>query len=477
MTAPKPVPIPPPMRYGIYDLPEEEDEGPPDGLTIDQAIELLMERNLDLRAKFLEIPQMRADVLTASLRANPIFYADSQLVPYGSDSVRKPDGPTQYDINVSHPIDYSHKRRARTAYASRALKVMEAQYQNEVRIAIGILYNAFVDVLAAHEDIRALRVSLLGNDDIVRMHDELYRQKGGTIADLDQARSEREIVVAGLFDAEENLKKRKRVLGEILNLEPDEAERLEVRGKLSEEGPSLPAVIELYEIARDYRPDLASFRLGVDAALANVRLQQANRFSDAYLLYQPYTYQNNAPYGRQSGTSWAVGITIPLPVYNRNQGNIDRADQRDAKPAATGVHGKADGDGSAAGGERVSGERQDHAAPSRGGAAGAEALEGRAARVVSRGGAIEADLHGGAAEVKRQREGVSRFGGAAPTEHARPEHHRGAAGFALRRKKRGSRSSPRGPSRLPHPHATKTEFLLLAAIESCDSKTFKRSSS
>ena len=35
--------------------------------TIDEVIELLMERNLDLRAKFLEIPQMRADVLTASL--------------------------------------------------------------------------------------------------------------------------------------------------------------------------------------------------------------------------------------------------------------------------------------------------------------------------------------------------------------------------------------------------------------------------
>ncbi len=54
----------------------------------------------------------RADVLTASLRANPIFYADSQLVPYGSDSVRRPDGPTQYDVNISHPIDYSHKRLA-----------------------------------------------------------------------------------------------------------------------------------------------------------------------------------------------------------------------------------------------------------------------------------------------------------------------------------------------------------------------------
>ena len=104
------------------ELPTHEDEGPSDGLTLDQAIDLLVRQNLDLRAKYLEIPQMRADVLTASLRANPILYADSQLVPYGSNSVRKPDGPTQYDLNISHPIDYSHKRRARMAYASRALR-------------------------------------------------------------------------------------------------------------------------------------------------------------------------------------------------------------------------------------------------------------------------------------------------------------------------------------------------------------------
>ena len=63
----------------------------------------------------------------------------------------------------------------------------------------------------------------------------------------------------------------------------------------------------------------------MQAATANVKLQQANRFSDAYLLYQPYTFQNNAPFGKQSGTSWAVGITVPLPFYNRNQGNIERA--------------------------------------------------------------------------------------------------------------------------------------------------------
>ena len=31
------------------------------------------------------------------------------------------------------------------------------------------------------------------------------------------------------------------------------------------------------------------------------------------------------PYGLKSATSWALGVTVPLPIYNRNQGAIQRA--------------------------------------------------------------------------------------------------------------------------------------------------------
>jgi cobalt-zinc-cadmium efflux system outer membrane protein len=43
------------------------------------------------------------------------------------------------------------------------------------------------------------------------------------------------------------------------------------------------------------------------------------------VLYQPYTLQDNTPYGLKSPISWALGVTVPLPVYNRNQGGIARA--------------------------------------------------------------------------------------------------------------------------------------------------------
>ncbi len=74
VAAPEPIPVPRPLLYGTLELPAENtEEGPRDGLTLDQAIELLLRENLDLRSKFLEIPQARADVLTASLRQSDLF--------------------------------------------------------------------------------------------------------------------------------------------------------------------------------------------------------------------------------------------------------------------------------------------------------------------------------------------------------------------------------------------------------------------
>jgi cobalt-zinc-cadmium efflux system outer membrane protein len=327
IAAPQPLRTPKPQFYGTLEIPTQEEAvvGPPDGLTLEQAIDRLVHHNLDLLAKQFEIPQARADILTASLRGNPIFFADSQLIPYGSDSVRRPDGPTQYDVNVSQPFDYAHKRQRRMALAGRALKVQEAQFQDAIRLAIQNLYTAYVDVLAARQTVTYAQVSVKGLDEVLKATETLYRQDKAVSADVDQAKSDHEIAVVGLLDAEESLRQKKRTLAEQLNLPPDEADRLEVRGTLQDLAPPPPGDDELIRIALDSRPDVAAYRMGILVAEANLDLQRANRFQDAYLLFQPYTYQNNAPYGKQSGTSWAVGITLPLPVFNRNQGNIERA--------------------------------------------------------------------------------------------------------------------------------------------------------
>lgn len=323
-----PIPSPAPLAplYGTLSMPSESaDDGPADGLSLDRAIDRLIHYNLALQSKSFEIPQARADLLTASLRANPLFYADSQLIPYDQYSGERPGGPTQYDVNISHPIDYSRKRQARMLVAGRALRVIEAQYQDAVRLEINSLYTLFVDVLAARQTLRYAQASVIGLEELLRATSRLKEMAAGTSPEVRRIRGQLEMARIGVEESEELLRRSRRALAVILNLPADEAERLEVRGMIEDRGPDPPSDSELMEAALKHRPDVVSFELGVRLAEANHKLMRANRYSDAYLLYQPYTYQNNAPFGKQSATSWALGLTVPLPIYNRNQGNIERA--------------------------------------------------------------------------------------------------------------------------------------------------------
>ena len=230
-------------------------------------------------------------------------------------------------MNISHPIDFSHKRRARMDYATRAFKVTEAQYQDAVRLQINNLYTAFVEVLSARQTLLYTKTSVAGLDVLLQKTQLLYEKDIGSRADVNEVKTQRQIAEVGVLDAEENLRKAKRTLGTMLNFPPDQAESFDVRGSIYDKGPPPPSLDEMVCIALECRPDAAAYRLGLQTAESGVRLARANRFQDAYVLYQPYTYQNNAPFGKQSATSWAVGMTIPVPIWNHNQGNIERARQ------------------------------------------------------------------------------------------------------------------------------------------------------
>jgi cobalt-zinc-cadmium efflux system outer membrane protein len=319
------LPISPLPLYGPLDVPSgPEEEGPPGGLTLDLAIERLVAANLDLRARFHEIPKAQADILTAGLRANPLLFFDAQQVPYGNFSNRTAGGPTQYDLNINHPLDLNHKRRARLEVAHRAKRVLEAQFQDAVRLEIDNLYTAWVDVLAARETVRYARTSVLGLNEVLKKTRAQLQQQIVTEADVDRVKNQRDAAEIGLADAEDALRDANRTLGGLLAIPPAAAENLAVRGTIHDTAEPPPPLQALVDVALAGRPDLVSYRLGIARAEADVKLAKAQRFSDVYLLYQPYTAYA-ALAGSSTVNSWALGATVPLPVYNRNQGNIERA--------------------------------------------------------------------------------------------------------------------------------------------------------
>lgn len=328
LTAPAAIPLTDLPVYGPLALPTMgvlELEGPENGLTLDAAIEQLVTTNVELRARAMELPQADADILTAGLRSNPFLYYDTQMIPYGKFNDSKPGGQTQYDLNVTMPLDISGKRKARVRVAVQARRVLEAQYQDAVRLLIDQLYVAYVDALAARETLSYAQASYDSFEKVVSATEELYKRGSRTVADLNRVKIQRSASMVGLEDSKAMLRKNKQQLITLLSLDLDDPDQFDLRGKLRPASPPLPDYQSLVELAYQSRPDVQAFRMGIERAFEDVRLARANRFSDVYVLYQPYTLQDNRPQGLPGANSWAIGVTVPLPIFNRNQGNIIRA--------------------------------------------------------------------------------------------------------------------------------------------------------
>ena len=304
-----------------------DDPGPADGLTLDMALDRMLAANLDIRAIKHELTQADADILTAGLRANPLIYMDSQFIPYGSFDNQRPGGPTQYDLNITLPVDVSRKRQSRTVVARMARSTLEAQFQDVTRRQIDNLYRAFVNLQAARIDRLAAAATLRRQEQrLAELEARADRDAARVLDALDHLAFAVERSRSTVEEANEALEDARDGLGTLLALPPEAVAQLEPRGSLRSPAPEPPGLAELESLALRCRPDIRAARLGVDRAGAEVALQRANRFDDVFLFYDPITIQDNSPYGQPSASSWAVGLTFALPVFNRNQGNIARAE-------------------------------------------------------------------------------------------------------------------------------------------------------
>lgn len=309
--------------YGPLELPQGDIEGPPNGLTLDQAIDRLVRENADLRAKALEIPQSRADELTASLRGNPLYFLSASNYPYTPYSPARP-GNNDYSISIIQPFDLNHKRKARAQAAAQATRVLEAQYQDAVRMAIDDLYVAYLDVVVARETVYYAQTSLTGAEALLEKAEAQFQQRAITEPDLLNVTIQRDAAEVGLEQARAQLLEAKHALAALLNLPPQAAGQIELRGALRDAAPPPPGHDELVRTALAARPDLAAFRLGVRRARADAQAAGKEWFEDVFVIYSPYQFQNNRPVNGLSATSYSFGVLGSLPLYDRRQGEVRR---------------------------------------------------------------------------------------------------------------------------------------------------------
>ena len=266
-----------------------------------------------------------ADLLTANLRANPIFYADTQLIPYGHYSFLRPGGPPQSDVNINYPLDVSFKRAARDEIRACGPEGHRGpapgrhpQLDRQPLYGLCRFRRGGPDLEVQRdlrrgypETARPQRTAIPGG------RDPRGRRPRGPCQARDR-RAPGPRVPAGEDQGES---------GPRPDAQPafERRRELEVRDSIGQLREVPTSREELVSKAVGGRPDLFAIKMGVMRANADVNLAKANAYPDVYLLYQPYTFQNNTYLGVPSAYSWTLGVTATIPLYNRNQGNITRA--------------------------------------------------------------------------------------------------------------------------------------------------------
>jgi cobalt-zinc-cadmium efflux system outer membrane protein len=293
-------------------------------LTIAQAVDEAVRHNLTLIAQRANLSVADTQMLTARLRPNPVasFGADHlDLLGTGFDDVNN-GGPPEVALRVDLPIERGAKRERRIDLASASKALAEAQFADAVRTLRADVTLACIDVLAARATRTLVADNLRAFEDLARVN--RARVAAGSLAPVESTRSEvarlqfRSTAVRAELELATALARVRTLIGRSATDPIDLADNLRV----AEPAAGVPDVAAVQQLALATRPDLRSLQLGQARSVADLRLQESLGVID---------YTVGAEYRRQQGiagrsNSLGFFVSAPIPLLNRNQGEIARAD-------------------------------------------------------------------------------------------------------------------------------------------------------
>lgn len=292
-------------------------------LTMEEAVREAIDQNLDLVAEKFNISVADARIITAKLRPNPVLSVGGDhldVVGTGYNTVNQA-GPTEYSIRTDFLLERAQKRASRIAVAEGSRAVVELLLLNSVRTLVLDVQNAYVDALLAKDNLNLAQENLKAFGDIVDVNRK--RVRSGDLAEVELFRTELAQLQFESAVRQSALRLRTaRVKLQLLLGRTNSASPVDVTGQLRKDLQTVHQA-ELVKTALESRPDLRGIQRDQARSLAELRLQLAQGKID-YTVGTEYRRQQGLA-GR--GNSMGVFLSTTIPVFNKNQGEIERARQ------------------------------------------------------------------------------------------------------------------------------------------------------
>lgn len=281
-------------------------------LTLKTALELALDANPELSAAGRELEALKATIVQAEVRPNPEI---STLV----EDTRRETRTTTLLLN--QPIELGGKRAARIKAAERGRDAgsleLEAK-RAEIRSAVTA---AFFDVLVAQERLRLAQASVeLAQRATAAASRRVAAGKVSPVEETKARVAEAGVRVELTLAVSDLATARKRLAATWGNPSP----RFERAEGDAEALPALPALADL-NARLVASPAMMRARIEVDRRQALAEIERSRRIPNV-------TVSLGAKRNEELGRDQAIlGVSIPIPVFDRNQGNLLEALRRTDK--------------------------------------------------------------------------------------------------------------------------------------------------
>jgi cobalt-zinc-cadmium efflux system outer membrane protein len=292
----------------------------PQTVTLSQAIQEALDKNLSLLAERYNLSVADARIIQARLRPNPVLSLgiDYQNVFRQTFTQQNGAGPPEANARVDYLIERGGKRQSRIEVAQDAKDVARLQFLNTTRGLILDVQDAFLDVQSAKESLGIAQGNMKSLDEIARINAD--RVRAGDLAKVDEMRSRVAALESknAVIGAQLKLRTAKTKLQSLIG-RVNVSDAFDVSGDIRRDD-GVVAFDALEKQAMDLRPDLLALRRDQARSLAEIRSQLAQGKVD-FTIGTEYHHQ----YDIVHADSLGFFFSAPLPVFNRNQGEIERA--------------------------------------------------------------------------------------------------------------------------------------------------------
>ena len=288
-------------------------------LTLKEAEQRFLERNLSLIAERYNIDMAQAQVLQAKLFENPVFSLEQNVYNRLNGKYFDFGKEGEAVVEIEQVIHLAGQRNKQVRLEKINKEIAEYQFEEVMRTLRQELNEKFVEVyflsksIAIYEkEVNSLQV-LLGGMKI--------QQEKGNISLMEISRLE-----SMLFSLRKEKNERENDLlttrGELnllLNLPEDTQVQLSLDEEVLQQlDLSQLSFADLKAIINE-RPDQKIARSTVNASRANLKLQKSMAFPE-------FSVKGNYDrVGNFINDYFAIGVSLSVPIFNRNQGNIKAA--------------------------------------------------------------------------------------------------------------------------------------------------------